>query len=94
MARVDDLDPNGTRLPIKIDRTSNGEYAPPLLTPNQKLANKLAHEAASENARRLGLSRRAFLVSVPHHFQRLLGILCRLGKRHLGHAGARSPERP
>lgn len=59
----DDLDPEGRRLPIKIDRTSNGEYAPPVLTPRQRLARRLAHEAASENARRLGLSRRAFLVS-------------------------------
>ncbi len=63
MARVDDLDPDGTRLPIKIDRTSNGEYEPPRLTRRQKLARALAHDAASENARRLGLSRRAFLVS-------------------------------
>ena len=63
MARADDLDPEGRRLPIKIDRTSNGEYAPPLLTARQKLANRLAHEAADENARRLGLSRRAFMVS-------------------------------
>ena len=63
MSRADDLDPDGTRLPIKIDRTSNGEYAPPLLTPAQKRARRLAHEAATENARRLGLTRRAFLVS-------------------------------
>ena len=63
MARANDLDPDGKRLPIKIDRTSNGEYAPPLLTPAQKVARALAHEAAGENARRLGLSRRAFLVS-------------------------------
>jgi uncharacterized protein len=59
----DDLDPEGKRLPIKIDRTSNGEYVPPLLTAAQKRARRFAHEAASENARRLGLSRRAFLVS-------------------------------
>jgi len=51
MSRADDLDPDGTRLPIKIDRTSNGEYAPPPLTPTQKLARRLAHEAATENAR-------------------------------------------
>ncbi len=63
MTRADDLDPDGIRLPIKIDRTSNGEYAPPRLTRSQRLARRLAHEAASENARRLGLSRRAFLVS-------------------------------
>lgn len=58
-----DFDPEGTRLPIKIDRTSNGEYAPPPLTRTQRLTNTLAHEAASENAKRLGLGRRAFLVS-------------------------------
>ena len=63
MTRADDLDPEGRRLPIKIDRTSNGEYAPPLLTRGQRLSRQLAHEAASEKARRLGLSRRAFLVS-------------------------------
>ncbi len=63
MARADDFDPEGRRLPIKIDRSSNGEYAPPPLTHAQRLARRLAHEAASENARRLGLSRRAFLVS-------------------------------
>jgi hypothetical protein len=61
--RRSDFDPEGKRLPIKIDRTSNGEYAPPPLTPTQKLSSRLAHEAASENARRLGLPRRAFLVS-------------------------------
>ena len=35
MARHD-FDPEGKRLPIKIDRTSNGEYAPPLLTPGAR----------------------------------------------------------
>lgn len=63
MARAHDFDPEGKRLPIKIDRTSNGEYSPPPLTQTQKLANKLAHEAAGENARRLALPRRSFLVS-------------------------------
>lgn len=58
-----DLDPQGRRLPVKIDRTSNGEYVAPPLTPTQRLANDLAHEAASENARRLGLERRAFLIT-------------------------------
>ena len=61
--RPDDFDPDGRRLPIKIDRTSNGEYSPPILTPTQKLANGIAHEAATDNARRLGMRRRAFLVS-------------------------------
>ena len=58
-----DFDPEGRRLPIKIDGTSNGEFMPRRLTVAQRRAKALAHEAASENARRLGLSRRAFLVS-------------------------------
>lgn len=63
MTRDGTLDPEGSRLPIKIDTTSNGEFTPRPLTTRQKLANALAHEAAGENARRLGLGRRAFLVS-------------------------------
>lgn len=63
MSRASDFDPDGRRLPVKIGRTSNGEFFPPALTPMQQLANRLAHEAASENARHLGLGRRAFLVS-------------------------------
>ena len=63
MARFPDFDPDGRRLPIKIDSTSNGEFAPRPLNARQRLANRIAHEWASENARSLGLSRRAFLVS-------------------------------
>jgi predicted TIM-barrel fold metal-dependent hydrolase len=57
-------DPDGMRLPIKLDTTSNGEFAPVPLAPVHHRARKLAFDAASINARRLGLSRRAFLVSV------------------------------
>ena len=57
------VDPDGTRLPIKLDSTSNGEYLPVPLAPANIAANRLAHEAASANARKLGLSRRKFLVS-------------------------------
>lgn len=56
-------DPQGQRLPIKIDSTSNGEYAPIPLAPVHHEANQRAVEAATENARRLGLGRRDFLVS-------------------------------
>ncbi len=56
-------DPEGRRLPIKIDSTSNGEFAPLPLDPVSHAANKTAREAASANARRTGLGRRAFLVS-------------------------------
>ena len=56
-------DPEGTRLPIKLDSTSNGEFAPiPLLRSNCQ-ANRLAQEAAARNAKWLGKSRRDFLTS-------------------------------
>ena len=51
-------DPEGTRLPIKLDTTSNGEFAPVPLSRANRDANRLAHEAASRNARRLNLSKR------------------------------------
>ncbi len=56
-------DPDGQRLPIKLDTTSNGEFEPVPLSPANELANRLAQEAATTNARRVGLSRREFLVS-------------------------------
>ena len=57
------IDPEGRRLPIKLDTTSNGEFAPVPLSPANRAGNRLAQEAASQNAKRLGLSRRDFLVS-------------------------------
>ena len=57
------IDPEGLRLPIKIDTTSNGEFAPVPLSRRNLLGNRLAHEAATDNAKRRGLSRRSFLVS-------------------------------
>jgi predicted TIM-barrel fold metal-dependent hydrolase len=60
---MDRIDPEGTRLPIKLDTTSNGEFMPVPLSRANREANRLAHEAASTHAKRLGLSRRNFLVS-------------------------------
>jgi predicted TIM-barrel fold metal-dependent hydrolase len=57
------IDPEGTRLPIKLDTTSNGEFAPVALSPTNVAAKRLAQEAATRNAKRLGLSRRDFLLS-------------------------------
>jgi len=57
------VDPEGKRLPIKLDPTSNGEYQPVPLAPANIAANRLAHEMASTNAQKLGISRRSFLVS-------------------------------
>lgn len=56
-------DPDGIRLPIKLDTTSNGEFEPVPLSPSNHAANYLAHEAAAENAKRLAISRRSFLIS-------------------------------
>ncbi|MBW3566509.1 MAG: amidohydrolase [Proteobacteria bacterium] len=52
-----------TRLPIKIDSTSNGEFEPIPLEPAHEHANRTALETAERNSRRLNLTRRQFLVS-------------------------------
>jgi predicted TIM-barrel fold metal-dependent hydrolase len=57
------IDPNGQRLPIKVDTTSNGEFEPIALSPLNRAGNRLAQAAAAQNAKRLGMSRREFLVS-------------------------------
>jgi hypothetical protein len=60
---MSDLDPEGRRLPIKLDSTSNGEFVPIPLDPSLARANALASERADSLSRRLGLGRREFLVS-------------------------------
>jgi uncharacterized protein len=62
-ASVSAHDPDGLRLPIKLDPTSNGEYAPIPLEPVHRAARRDAMAASTANARRLGLGRRDFLVS-------------------------------
>jgi len=57
------IDPDGQRLPIKLDTASNGEFVPVPLSETNRLANRMAQEEASRNARRLGLKRRDFLLS-------------------------------
>ena len=56
-------DPEGSRLPIKIDSTSNGEFIPRPLEPHNLHANALANQHAGQHAKRSGLSRRTFLTS-------------------------------
>ena len=60
---MSDLDPDGRRLPIKLDSTSNGEFVPIPLDSTLLGARALASERAGELARRLGLGRRDFLTS-------------------------------
>jgi predicted TIM-barrel fold metal-dependent hydrolase len=63
-ARIDPrIDPEGKRLPIKLDTTSNGEFVPVPLSAANRAANRLAHEHASLHSRKLALGRRSFLVS-------------------------------
>ena len=56
-------DPEGLRLPIKLDSTSNGEFVPVPLSSTNRAANRLALESATGHARRAGISRREFLLS-------------------------------
>ena len=56
-------DPEGNRLPVKLDSTSNGEFEPIPLSGRDLQARQLAAEMAGRNARRRGVSRREFMVS-------------------------------
>ena len=67
-------DPEGRRLPIKLDSASNGEFEPRPLSQTNRLANRLAHAAATLNARRCGMQRRDFLVSACGAASTLLAI--------------------
>lgn len=51
------------RLPIKLDSTTNGEYAPKPLPARTAHALREAEQASAERARKLGLTRRQFLES-------------------------------
>ncbi|MGA0611634.1 amidohydrolase family protein [Caldimonas sp. KR1-144] len=74
-----DLPPG--RLPIKLDATSNGEFAPVPLDAAARHARTLAQSAVEEARRRLGMSRRRYLVS-------LLGAAATLGAFNRGFAAA------
>lgn len=58
-----DFDPDGVRLPIKVDTATNGEYAPRPLSNAARAANALAHRRVDMAAARTGLARRSFLTS-------------------------------
>jgi predicted TIM-barrel fold metal-dependent hydrolase len=60
LQRRQDGDPG---LPIKLGACSNGEYAPQSPGPVLREAARRAREAAERHARRLGMSRREFLLS-------------------------------
>ncbi|QTH21441.1 amidohydrolase family protein [Rhizorhabdus wittichii] len=56
-------DPEGLRLPVKLDSTTNGEFEPAPLARRDRQAIALAQQNATENARRTGMSRRQFMIS-------------------------------
>ncbi|MGQ0657441.1 MAG: amidohydrolase family protein [Chromatiales bacterium] len=60
---AEQFDPEGRRLPIKLDSTSNGEFLPRPLSAAARLAKQIARQRATQLARRLHQSRRGFLKS-------------------------------
>jgi predicted TIM-barrel fold metal-dependent hydrolase len=76
-------DPGGTRLPIKLDTTTNGEFAPIALELVHHEARRRGLEAAGENAKRLALDRRSFLVSACGAATALLGMNAAYARRGL-----------
>ena len=60
---MSDWDPDGLRLPVKLDPTSNGEFEPVPLSAKNRLANQFAQAQATINAKRRGMKRRAFMLS-------------------------------
>ncbi len=60
---MSDWDPEGLRLPVKLDATSNGEFEPIPLSERNRLANRSAQAQATVNAKRRGMKRRAFMLS-------------------------------
>ena len=57
-------DPEGYRLPVKLDTTTNGEYLPRPLPGHVRKTIATASRWATENARKLNKGRREFLVSL------------------------------
>ena len=72
--RAHRFDPDGQRLPVKLDEATNAEFAPLPLEPQARLANRMAQDRATEHARRLGLSRRDFMISAAGTATTLLAL--------------------
>ena len=92
-------DPDGTRLPIKLDTTTNGEFAPIPLEPVHRHARALAHRGRDARTRgALALSRRDFLVSACGAASTLLAMNARVrgarAARRLLRARRRGRARP
>jgi hypothetical protein len=76
-----DDDSPARRLPVKLDTTSNGEFAPVPLDAAARHARELAHDAIDDAARRVSLDRRRYVVS-------LLGAAATLGAFNRAFASA------
>lgn len=86
-------DPEGLRLPVKLDSTSNGEFTPIPLEAVHLLANETAQREATNHARGLGLSRREFMVSAAGTASVLLAMNAAYAAAgNLGGAFALSPD--
>ncbi len=77
-------DPEGLRLPIKLDATSNGEFPPRPLTQAEVRIRKLALEQATAHAKKTSVTRRDFMVS-------LCGAASTLATLNMAHAAAGKP---
>jgi predicted TIM-barrel fold metal-dependent hydrolase len=82
---ISELDPDGRRLPVKLDTTTNGEFAPIPLDASHRHANHLAHEWAGEAAKKLRRSRRAFLTTLSGAASTLLAF--NVAHAHAGRRG-------
>ncbi len=60
---MNEYDPHGLSLPIKIDSASNGEHPLIPLTDEETAANRQAHLDVAYFSKKLGQSRRQFLRS-------------------------------
>src|SRR5690348_517023 len=76
-----------TRLPIKLDATSNGEFAPVPVDAGIRAAKRLAAERITDNARLTGVPRRRFLTGLCGAATTLLTLDAAFAAR--GNAGGR-----
>jgi predicted TIM-barrel fold metal-dependent hydrolase len=75
---------HGLKLPIKLDSTTNGEFAPVPVGSTIEYARSLAHDRITGNARRVGRSRRSFMASVCGAATTLLALNDAFALRRVG----------
>jgi predicted TIM-barrel fold metal-dependent hydrolase len=75
---------HGLKLPIKLDSTTNGEFAPVPVGSTIEYARSLAQDRITGNARRVGRSRRHFMASVCGAATTLLALNDAFALRRVG----------